>query len=380
MKKKGGKEKKAAPVIWEPTPSESGSQVSSDFFKFPTKEGTKVFCFHGPVMYVSRMVSSAVHHDVPWYKIHYVGWTDRHDEWVEEERLREFTPENQAEAKRLRQLAKGGQKRKSTGKAVVSKAKVDKPETTTASASKTPKPTAKEEPRETLPLNPNIKLEIPKQLKNILRYDYTKINKDNLVVQLPATKSVAEILEDYVTHRVDQEMSRLEHEEGKRKPPKDDSRSDLFGDNSPQLNATVYLELANQVTLYFNTVLSSKLLYNSPFERAQFDELKNKLQTDGTDEKENVKEAKVGKNLIAREIQPLLYRPPNDLTSVYGFTHLLRLFTLVPLLLSFQTPPMEGLTHSLEYFKDLLHYLNQQRDDLLGTVKYTAPTGDEDTE
>lgn len=380
MKKKNGGDKKTTPEIWEPTPSESGSGVSSDFFKFQAKEGTKVFCFHGPVMYESRLLRSAVHEDSPWYLVHYVGWTKKYDEWVEENRLREFTPETQAEAKRLKELAKEGQKRKSTGKAGVAKAKVDKPKTTTASTSKTPKPTAKEEPREKLPLNPNIKLEIPKQLKSILLLDHSKINKDNLVVQLPATKSVAEILQEYVTHRVDQEISRLEHEGEKRKQPKDDSRSELFRENSPQLNTNVYIELANQVTIYFNTVLSSKLLYKSSFERAQFDELKNKLQTEGTEEKENVKETKVGKNLIAKEIQPFLYRPPNDLTSIYGFTHLLRLFTLIPLLLSYQTPPMRGLTTCLEYFKDLLHYLNQQRDDLLSTVKYTSPTGDEDTE
>lgn len=90
----------------------SGSDYDSDKaigpkpagFKFG--EGQRVFCFHGPVMYESKCIKIEAKDGLPHYLIHYHGWNKSWDEWVTEERVREYSHENVREAARLRDLQK----------------------------------------------------------------------------------------------------------------------------------------------------------------------------------------------------------------------------------------------------------------------------------
>lgn len=269
----------------------------------------------------------------------------------------------------------------------------------------------RERQREQVHLNETIRLKIPSRLKEILLEDWKKISHDNMVVKLPPRKSIKVILEEYATHRVDQELLRLESHESGRQLPGDaieDGRPVAFRANSPQLNATVYCEVVNQMKLFFNTVLASKLLYSSSLERDQLEDLE-KMVADLTksnsnllpkgkvkeeEDEENQTEAGMLEKLRSRKISTangtkkevkvevkeetstaikyLLTRPSDDLTTVYGFTHLLRLFTIIPWLLSYNSPPPEGITLSVACFQDLLHYLNQKRSDLYSTVEYQS--------
>merc|ERR1719232_801697 len=58
------------------------------------KEGEKILCFHGPLIYEAKIQRLEIQNGIPKYFIHYHGWNKNWDEWVPEARMMKFCEKN----------------------------------------------------------------------------------------------------------------------------------------------------------------------------------------------------------------------------------------------------------------------------------------------
>merc|ERR1712233_231620 len=58
------------------------------------KEGEKILCFHGPLIYDAKIQRVEIQNGIPKYFIHYHGWNKNWDEWVPEARMLKFSDQN----------------------------------------------------------------------------------------------------------------------------------------------------------------------------------------------------------------------------------------------------------------------------------------------
>ncbi|KAK7077208.1 Mortality factor 4-like protein 1 [Halocaridina rubra] len=98
----------------------SSEKVPTDAPPPKTKynEGEKVLCFHGPLIYEAKCLRVQVKDKQIKYFIHYAGWNKNWDEWVPESRVLKLNDANISRQKDLQKAHEASLKNKKTKKAL----------------------------------------------------------------------------------------------------------------------------------------------------------------------------------------------------------------------------------------------------------------------
>ncbi|CCE62740.1 hypothetical protein TPHA_0D00990 [Tetrapisispora phaffii CBS 4417] len=280
--------------------------------------GGKCLAFHGPLLYEAKILKiwnskedsiTRLNNDVVdesdrpespvegdfLYFVHYQGWKASWDEWIGEDRIKEYNEENVELKKKLiadaknakKELQKSQQQQKkksqaslstqyaSTGsesrkKAVESALYSNSLYTTSSSSSSATSSISNFGNMNHHP--PKLVMHIPSKLRSVLVNDWEYVTRNKQILKLPSDRNIKQILDLYET-----EASKVLESPA--------SQSQLR-------------EFCDGFKLYFENSLPVCLLYR--IERLQFEELKDKT------------------NLIEK----------------YGSIHLLRLLSIIPELIS----------------------------------------------
>jgi mortality factor 4-like protein 1 len=164
-----------------------------------------------------------------YYFVHYKGWKQSWDEWVNEDRVMKITPENLIKQQELKDFH-SDQKKKPTEKKVadVKKRRIS----------------AVEKEEEYLK-RPEVRIAIPDSLKTQLVEDWENVTKNQKLVILPRETTVLDILNDFREAMSQNQKRRI------------DGRTD----DSLE-------EVIQGLLLYFDKALGKILLYR--FERLQY--------------------------------------------------------------------------------------------------------------
>ncbi|PVV00120.1 hypothetical protein BB559_000097 [Furculomyces boomerangus] len=316
---------------------------------FHHQSGERVLCFHGPLLYEAKIIETELWdkndpeklESGPHYLIHYKGWKRSWDEWVDDSRILKWSDENLRKQKQLKQAAISATRKKSSpAKAASSSTPISsmgsnpqsllkKLSTSTLTPRKGPgdneldlyrgRKRGREglsEKEEEVVKKPELRISVPNTLKVKLIDDWEQITKEKLLVPLPRSPTVSEILDQYKQH----------YQEGaeKRKNRKHDE---------------IIQEILNGIKLYFDKALGTILLYR--FERFQYHKI---LET----------------------------HPDSEMSDIYGAEHLLRLFVQLPVLISQANMDEDAVMALKEYLNDFLKYI-QKNSKVLFAEKYIKP-------
>ncbi|KAI9505207.1 MRG-domain-containing protein [Coemansia spiralis] len=269
------------------------------------KPNERILCFHGPLLYEAKVVKAEMwdgrdadaSDPGPHYFVHYKGWKQTWDEWVDESRALKFNEENLAKQKALKQAAlqargQAQQHEDRERKRVVPAA---------AEESQTCPGVEREEGGQK---GPEVKLPIPNALKAQLVDDWERITKDKLLVPLPRDPSVAQMLMQY-------QESRRAAKDKRKGAHRDDEIVD---------------EVIDGLKVYFDRALGNILLYR--FERYQYKQMREKF-------------------------------PDKPLSEIYGAEHLLRLFVQLPNLIAHTNMDDDAVQLLKENLSDILKYMHK---------------------
>ncbi|CAG8453340.1 5642_t:CDS:2 [Paraglomus occultum] len=279
----------------------------------PYQVSEKVLCYHGPLIYEAKILKAEYFESKnassgvtgQHYYIHYKGWKNTWDEWVEESRILKYNDANLSKQKQIKEMYKS---KKSSTNVIMRKPTLDLTTTSTVSAAtsniekgKKRKRELSIEGKEDSTKRPMITLTVPEQLMAILVKDATYIAKSQMLVPLPRKPSVIDITNQYIQYRRD-------------------------GKGNQTLVEGIMEEVLRGLRLYFDKCLGARLLYK--IERSQYKQMK-----------------------IQHE----------DLSNceIYGFEHLLRLFVQLPAIIS-QANLGSDVSGSLKlYIDDFLNFLKE---------------------
>mmetsp|Transcript_32018 Transcript_32018/g.56214 ORF Transcript_32018/g.56214 Transcript_32018/m.56214 type:complete len:272 (-) Transcript_32018:228-1043(-) len=180
--------------------------------------GDAVFALHGPKLYKAKILKTKNTKDGEVYFVHYQGWKKKWDEWVNADRLKAQTKENE----KLKEDLDSNFENKNP--------KDDK---------------SKKHPQEEV-LHPgntsSLKINLSGELKKRLIDDWEQINRHKAILNLPASPNVETILDFYLT---------------KSSESKDEDQQALSKN------------VVEALKIYFRHSLSKLLLYR--FERPQYE-------------------------------------------------------------------------------------------------------------
>jgi len=255
-------------------------------------EGEKVLCYHRQKLYPAKCTQVRVSSNGnPEYRVHYVNWKSKWDEWVDEARVLKFNSTNlkkeQAEhiAKKLKEggnmntpLTKNKKRKLPPVKNLLSKTPNDKKESQDETSSKRSRMdsevtdiTETDVETEDNPQDLKIKIKLPASFHPFLLTDHENVTRNNLVYKLPVRWTTEKIAREFVAS------------------------------GSGRAEKSCFLEYGRTIQEFMDQSVACKLLY--PHERRQ-----------------------------AREV--LKRDPDRRLSDVYGAAHLLRMLTVFGGLLS----------------------------------------------
>lgn len=274
---------------------------------YKPKIGDRIICEHKGLKYEARVLNSRKDPNSQdknaemQFLIHYQGWNKNWDEWVGESRIYQYNETNVASMKEQRVAPS---KSKGTGSA---RKKLAIQQTQSNTSSTSTQGDGKESSisidlDEIIPLEQEVKIKIPDELKDWLIDDDNCIKNKKLTV-LPARATISMIFKDFVNHK-------------------------KITTKTPGEKEAILLELTLGIKDYFNIMLGSHLLYK--FERLQY---QNLLKDEGKDV---------------------------DLTCHYGVIHLIRLFTKIGKPLAATTLDSQNIQTIVNYIQELLKFISKQ--------------------
>lgn len=346
------------------------------------QDGEKVLCFHGPLLYEAKCVKVEMKEKQIKYYIHYNGWNKNWDEWVPESRVLKLNEAGLQKQKELmkahgaaRKASKGGRKpekdkdkkekednkdkpekdekdkdkeKKVPSAATPTVSKKDKEKTTTpatpvsatptasctsttaapastpassdkgsAASSPAPEPKRKRfkidaatvETEDVFMSRIEVKIRMPDELKLWLVDDWDLITRQKMLVNLPCKNTVDNILDEYVKSKTSKSVA----------------------------NKDAMTETMAGVKEYFNVMLGTQLLYK--FERPQYSEIMAEF-------------------------------PDKPMSSLYGSTHLLRLFVRLGQMLAYTSLDEKCVQILLTHIHDFLKYMLKSTSTLFSHTDY----------
>ncbi|KAI0739504.1 MRG-domain-containing protein [Daedaleopsis nitida] len=286
--------------------------------------GERVLCYHGPLIYEAKILKSetwderntqtgvtGVH-----YYVHYKGWKQTWDEWVDGNRMLKFNETNIALQKALQSQSQAalaahassskGAKASTARDVGVGGRGVGRKDGTRGTKR------GREEDEGTR--KPEMKLTVPEPLKVLLVDDWEAVTKNNQLVGLPRKPNVVELLEEFKAHVLAQASST------QLKDPK-------------VLLPTIIAGLQT----YFDRALGANLLYR--FERPQYAEIRKKYVTGPT--------VQVGQE--------------KEMSAIYGAEHLLRMLVTLPQMVASSSMDGESVSLLRDYANELLQWMVNER-------------------
>ena len=310
------------------------------------KEGEKILCFHGPLIYEAKIQQVEIQNGIPKYFIHYRGWNKNWDEWVPEARMMKYCDGNVGiqkdlclahEAKESAKKLKLKQdhvftvprnpspvpkkEEKGRRKAGAKPKKRDEASGTENFLIKNGKqmslcpPENTVESEEQYKTKLEIKIRIPEELKSYIVDDWVQVcNKKRLVV-LPAKITADGLLTEYTRVKTANKAEKMKNNKEK-----------------------AILEVTAGIREYFNVMLSSQLLYKH--ERQQYE-------------------------------QTIKADPVMVPCKTYGVVHLLRLFTKLGEILIYTPLGEKSINILLFYINDILIYIKKNASLLFSLSDYS---------
>ncbi|KAF7290520.1 MRG-domain-containing protein [Mycena indigotica] len=287
-----------------------------------------VLCFHGPLIYAAKILKvqegDAERPDAitgkpgAQYFVHYKGWKTTWDEWVPTDRLLKDNEVNRIKQKELKQQQTAKErpptKASTSGNATGSTAGAST-NTNTGTRSGTRKDLGtrgtkrgRDEVEGTK--KPDMRLNVPEQLKAKLVDDWEAVTKNALLVTLPCKPTVEQLLTEFETHLRNTNPSHLK--------------------DSASLSAAVIAGLKT----YFDKALGNCLLYRE--ERPQFGDIRIQYITG-----QHVKQAA-------------------EMSQIYGAEHLLRMLVTMPSMIAQSTLDSESTDIVRDYVNELFVWMLQE--------------------
>ncbi|KAI0349842.1 MRG-domain-containing protein [Trametes cingulata] len=287
----------------------------------------RVLCYHGPLIYEAKVLKTDNWDESntqtgvvgPHYYVHYKGWKQTWDEWVDASRLLKFNETNIALQKALQSQSQAAQAaHASSSKASKAQSAKDAgaggrggPGGRKDGARGTKR--GREEDESTR--KPEMKLNVPEMLKVLLVDDWEAVTKNNQLVGLPRKPNVSELLEEFKQYVLAQGTSTH------LKDPK-------------ILLPTIIAGLQT----YFDRALGANLLYR--FERPQYAEIRKKYVTGPT--------VQVGQE--------------KEMSAIYGAEHFLRMLVSLPQMVASSSMDGESVALLRDYVNELLQWMVKEKD------------------
>ncbi|KAI9059368.1 MRG-domain-containing protein [Trametes sanguinea] len=288
--------------------------------------GERVLCYHGPLIYEAKVLKTDNWDESntqtgivgPHYYVHYKGWKQTWDEWVDASRLLKFNETNI-------QLQKALQSQSQAANAAhASSSKASKAQAAKDSASGRGGLTGRkdgargtkrgrEEDEGTR--KPEMKLNVPEMLKVLLVDDWEAVTKNSQLVGLLRKPNVTELLEEFKQYVLAQGSSTH------LKDPK-------------VLLPTIIAGLQT----YFDRALGANLLYR--FERPQYAEIRKKYVTGPA--------VQVGQE--------------KEMSQIYGAEHFLRMLVALPQMVASSSMDGESVGILRDYVNELLQWMVKEKD------------------
>lgn len=309
------------------------------------KEGEKILCFHGPLIYEAKIQREEIQNGIPKYFIHYHGWNKNWDEWVAEARMLKFTDRNveiQKDLCRAHEAKERARKNKQKQDHVFAVPKTPSPVPKKESQGRRKsglKPKKREdnqtdeffvkngkhvnlmppdstvESEEQFRTKLEIKIKIPEELKSYIVDDWNQICKKKKLCVLPAKITADQMINEYTRAKTLNKAEKMKNNKEK-----------------------AILDVTAGVREYFNVMLSSQLLYKP--ERSQYEQL--------------------------------LRSEPNMVPcKTYGVVHLLRLFTKLGEMLIYTPLSEKSINLLLFYVNDMLMYMKRNASMIFSLADYT---------
>ncbi|KAJ2247648.1 Esa1p-associated factor [Coemansia sp. RSA 475] len=287
-----------------------GTDRSSTSLLFRSNE--RILCFHGPLLYEAKVVKAEMWDGTdpdapepgPHYFVHYKGWKQTWDEWVDESRALKFNEENLAKQKALRVAALQASKKRTIVVPAKHSARVESESESQRSRKRVREQSVEKTEEQEVSRSVEVKIPIPNALKAQLVDDWERVTKDRLLVPVPRSPTVAQMLDQYQEHRRTSK----------------DKRRPLRHDNE------IVDAIIDGLKVYFDKALGNILLYR--FERYQYKQMLEQF-------------------------------PERNPAEIYGCEHLLRLFVQLPNLIMHTNMDDDAVVLLKDQLGDILKYMHK---------------------
>ncbi|KAJ7641369.1 MRG-domain-containing protein [Roridomyces roridus] len=293
--------------------------------------GENVLCYHGPLIYIAKVLktqaatdekNTITGKDGQHYFVHYKGWKTTWDEWVPMERLLKDNEANRLIQKTLQKEASAAASAARSHPKASTSANKDSGAGTSASTTTRSGTRKDSNMRGTKrgrddadgTRRPEMRLNVPEQIKTKLVDDWEEVTKHNKLVTLPRSPTVDDILKEFETYLKENKPSHLK---------------------DPEVLAST---VVSGLQVYFDRSLSNHLLYR--FERPQYAQIRVKYIT--------------GQDVIVGQ--------EKEMCEVYGAEHLLRMLVTLPTMIAQSSLDPESTDIVRDYVNELLGWMLKEQD------------------
>ncbi|KAL7411805.1 MRG-domain-containing protein [Mrakia frigida] len=307
--------------------------------------GERVLCFHGPLLYEAKLLKAMERESSVkgvmemQYWVHYKGWKQSWDEYVPGSRLFKLNEESLAKQKGLVDAAPGPSTKASGSSHPIASGsgggRNKGREEMISGSSHGPRKRAREgESEGDYMRRPEVKIPIPEVLKVQLVDDWEAVTKNNQIVILPRTPTVAELIQQYKAYAID----RIHNPSAN--PSSSSHRYHVSSSRRADATKSIAIltEVLSGLQLYFDRSLGANLLYR--FERPQYVEQRRQHQ-----------EAAGGSG--SGELF--------EASKIYGAEHLLRLFVNLPSFIAHTSMDAESVSLLREHIVDFMKYMVKEQ-------------------